>query len=58
MTAPDKTTMNSPKQTAKQSETINLLHRFRFLTSTQIKTLLNDKTTRLTNDLLKKFYKP
>jgi len=45
--------MDNPKLTAKQLDIINLLHRFRFLTSSQIQKLLNNKTTRLTNYHLK-----
>lgn len=45
--------MDNPKLTAKQLDIINLLHRFRFLTSSQIQKLLNNKTTRLTNYYLK-----
>jgi len=45
--------MDNPKLTAKQLDIINLLHRFRFLTSSQIQKLLNNRTTRLTNYYLK-----
>jgi hypothetical protein len=48
--------MDNPKLTAKQLDIINLLHRFRFLTSSQIQKLLNNKTTRLTNYHLKTLY--
>ena len=43
--------MDNP--TAKQNDILHYLHRFRFLTTTQIQKLLNDKTTRLTNYYLK-----
>lgn len=39
--------------TNKQLDILNLLYRFRFLTSSHIQKLLNDKTTRLTNYHLK-----
>jgi hypothetical protein len=54
MTLINQATMDNPKKlTTKQATIINLLHRFRFLKSTQIQILLNDKTTHLTNDCLK-----
>ncbi|MGD0523181.1 MAG: replication-relaxation family protein [Candidatus Microgenomates bacterium] len=45
--------MNNSQLTAKQLNIINLLHRFRFLTSSQIQKFLNNKTTRLANYYLK-----
>lgn len=45
--------MDRPILTAKQNDILHYLYRFRFLTSTQIQKLLNDKTTRLTNYYLK-----
>lgn len=45
--------MDRPKLTDQKFEILKLLYRFRFLTSTQLQKLLNNKTTRLTNYYLK-----
>ena len=46
-------TMDNNILTDKQLTILKLLYRFRFLTSTHIQHLLNDKTPRLTNYHLK-----